>query len=89
MLLLVGAAWFLKWTFDNHWIGPAGRILIGLVAGAAIVVWSERFRKQKMAAFSYALKAVGTGVLYLSFRGPASTFTTWFQQAWRSLRWSL
>jgi uncharacterized membrane protein len=66
LLLLVGAAWFLKWTFDNHWIGPVGRILVGLVAGAAIVVWSERFRKQKMAAFSYALKAVGTGVLYLS-----------------------
>ena len=66
LLLLVGAAWFLKWTFDNHWIGPAGRVIIGLVAGAAIVVWSERFRKQKMAAFSYALKAVGTGVLYLS-----------------------
>lgn len=66
VLLLVGAAWFLKWTFDNHWIGATGRILIGLVAGAAIVVWSERFRKQKMAAFSYALKAVGTGVLYLS-----------------------
>jgi len=66
LLLLVGAAWFLKWTFDNHWIGPAGRVIVGLVAGAAIVVWSERFRKQKMAAFSYALKAVGTGVLYLS-----------------------
>jgi len=66
ILLLVGAAWFLKWTFDNHWIGPVGRILIGLLAGAALVVWSERFRKQKMAAFSYALKAVGTGVLYLS-----------------------
>jgi uncharacterized membrane protein len=66
VLLLVGAAWFLKWTFDNHWIGPLGRVLTGLVAGAAIVVWSERFRKQKMAAFSYALKAVGTGVLYLS-----------------------
>jgi uncharacterized membrane protein len=66
LLLLVGAAWFLKWTFDNHWIGPAGRIVTGLLAGAAVVVWSERFRKQKMAAFSYALKAVGTGVLYLS-----------------------
>jgi len=66
LLLLVGAAWFLKWTFDNHWIGPAGRVIVGLLAGAAIVVWSERFRKQKMAAFSYALKAVGTGVLYLS-----------------------
>ncbi len=66
VLLLVGAAWFLKWAFENRWVGPTGRVLIGLLAGAGVVVWSERFRRQGMAAFSYALKAVGSGVLYLS-----------------------
>ncbi len=66
VLLLVGAAWFFKWAFDNRWVGQRGRVLIGLLAGAAVVVWSERFRRQSLAAFSYALKAVGTGVLYLS-----------------------
>ena len=66
LLLLVGTAWFLKWAFDNRWIGPRGRILAGLVAGIAVILWSEHFRRQKMFAFSYALKAVGSGVLYLS-----------------------
>ncbi len=66
VLLLVGAALFLKWAFDNRWIGAGGRVVAGLIAGTAIVLWSERFRRQKMAAFSYALKAVGSGVLYLS-----------------------
>jgi len=66
VLLLVGAAWFLKWSFDNHWVGPRGRVVIGLLSGAGIVVWSERFRKSGVPAFSYALKAVGSGVLYLS-----------------------
>ena len=66
VLLLVGAAWFLKWAFDNRWIGPQGRVLTGLVAGVGVVLWSEHFRRQKMDAFSYALKAVGSGVLYLS-----------------------
>ncbi|HEY4356052.1 MAG TPA: DUF2339 domain-containing protein [Acidobacteriaceae bacterium] len=66
VLLLFGVAWFLKWAFDNRWIGPSGRIIAGLVAGVAVVIWSERFRKHGMAAFSYGLKAVGTGVLYLS-----------------------
>ncbi len=66
VLLLIGAAWFLKWAFDNRWIGPAGRVIAGLVAGAGVVVWSERFRRQSLTGFSYALKAVGSGVLYLS-----------------------
>jgi uncharacterized membrane protein len=66
VLLLIGAALFLKWAFDNRWIGAGGRVAVGLAAGAAIVLWSERFRKQQMAAFGYALKAVGSGVLYLS-----------------------
>jgi uncharacterized membrane protein len=64
--VLIGVAWFLKFAFDNQWIGPAGRILIGLVSGAALIAWSERFRAKGFTAFSYSLKAVGSGVLYLS-----------------------
>jgi uncharacterized membrane protein len=64
--LLIGATWFLKLAIDNQWIGPVGRILIGLIAGAGLVLWSERFRVKGFPAFSYSLKAIGTGVLYLS-----------------------
>jgi uncharacterized membrane protein len=64
--LLAGATWFLKWAVDNRWIGPLGRIVIGLIAGASLILWSERFRRKGFAAFSYTLKAVGSGVLYLS-----------------------
>jgi len=64
--LLVGVSYFLKFAFDNNWIGPAGRVAIGLVSGIAIVLWSERFRRHGYKAFSYSLKAVGIGILYLS-----------------------
>jgi len=64
--LLIATTLFLKWAIDNHWIGPLGRILAGLIAGTAIIVWSERFRRHGFNAFSYSLKAVGSGVLYLS-----------------------
>ncbi len=64
--LLIGSGWFLKLAMDNHWIGPLGRVLAGLIAGTAIILWSERFRQQGFNAFSYSLKAVGSGVLYLS-----------------------
>lgn len=64
--LLIGVSYFLKFAFDNNWIGPAGRVTIGLLAGIAMVVWSERFRSKGYKAFSYSLKAVGIGAMYLS-----------------------
>lgn len=64
--VLIGVAYFLKYAFDNNWIGPAGRVSIGLLAGIAVVIWSERFRNKGYQLFSYSLKAVGIGVLYLS-----------------------
>jgi len=66
VLLLVGAAYFMKLAVDRGWINPAARVIAGLIAGAALVVWSERFRRNGYATFSYSLKAVGSGVLYLS-----------------------
>jgi uncharacterized membrane protein len=64
--MLIGVSYFLKFAFENNWIGPAGRISIGLMAGIAVVVWSEQFRRKNYKAFSYSLKAVGIGTLYLS-----------------------
>ena len=64
--VLIGVSYFLKFAFDNNWIGPSGRVTIGLLAGIAVVVWSERFRSRGYTIFSYSLKAVGIGVLYLS-----------------------
>lgn len=67
--ILIGVSYFLKYAFENNWIGPAGRIAIGLLAGMGLVLWSERFRDRGYAAFSYSLKAVGIGTLYLSLWG--------------------
>ena len=64
--LLIGISYFLKFAFDNNWIGARGRVAIGLIAGIAMVIWSERFRIKGYKAFSYSLKAVGIGALYLS-----------------------
>lgn len=64
--MLVGVAFFLDYAFENNWIGPSTRIVIGLFAGIAVVLWSERFRKRGYDIFSFSLKAVGIGVLYLS-----------------------
>jgi uncharacterized membrane protein len=64
--VLIGISYFLKFAFENNWIGAGGRVTIGLIAGIAMVLWSERFRVKGYEAFSYSLKAVGIGALYLS-----------------------
>jgi uncharacterized membrane protein len=74
LAMLIGVAWFLKMAFDNHWIGPLGRVLIGLAGGAALIAWSERFHKRGFGAFSYSLKAIGSGTLYLSLWAAFSVY---------------
>jgi len=64
--VLVGVSYFLKYAFENDWIGPAMQVLIGMAAGIVVAAWSERFRRHGFAGFSYSLKAVGAGALYLS-----------------------
>ena len=66
LAVLVGLSYFLKLAIENNWIGPATRVLIGLAAGAGLLLWSERFRKRGFGGFSYSLKALGIGALYLS-----------------------
>ena len=74
LAVLIGMAWFLKLAVDNHWIGPAGRVLIGLLSGAGLIAWSERFRAHGYQVFSYSLKSVGSGILYLSLWAAFSLF---------------
>jgi uncharacterized membrane protein len=72
--ILIGVAYFLKYAFDSGWIGPGGRVAIGMLAGIAVVVWSEAFRRKGSVAFSYSLKAVGIGILYLSLWAASQYF---------------
>ena len=64
--VLVGLSYFLKLAFENNWIGPATQVLIGIVVGIALLVWSEQFRRKGYSGFAYSLKAVSVGALYLS-----------------------
>ncbi len=64
--VLVGVSYFLKLAIESGWIGPGIRVVLGLMAGAGLFWWSERFRRPNSLAFSYSLKAVGVGILYLS-----------------------
>jgi uncharacterized membrane protein len=62
---LFGVAYFLKLALDKSWISSGVQVGLGLLIGAAVIVWSERFRRKGFAPFSYSLKAVGLGAMYL------------------------
>src|SRR5437867_11386458 len=42
--MLIGVSYFLKYAFDDQWIGPAGRGVLGRSVGKAGVVRSEPSR---------------------------------------------
>jgi uncharacterized membrane protein len=66
VVLLLGVGFFLKYAFDNQWIGPTGRIAIGLAAGLAFLVAGDRLLRADHRVPAQGLVALGTGTLYLS-----------------------
>jgi uncharacterized membrane protein len=61
-----GVAFFLKYAFDNRWIGPAGRVMLGVVAGLSILAAGERLRARGLQQYAYVLSGGGILILYLS-----------------------
>ena len=41
LLLLIGLGWFVSYAFMNNWIGEMGRIMLGLLTGALIMILGE------------------------------------------------
>jgi uncharacterized membrane protein len=72
--VLIGTAFFLKYAFENNWIGPAARVIIGAGAGAAILGWAEVFHARGHLLFAHTLDVIGTGILYLSIWAASQTY---------------
>lgn len=66
LAILFGVAFFIKYAFDNHWVGPTGRIAIGVILGAALVAWSHMLLARGYRYFSEGIAGLGAAVLYIS-----------------------
>jgi uncharacterized membrane protein len=66
LAMLFGVAFFIKYAFDNHWVGPTGRIAIGVAIGTALVTWSHYLLRSGYGNFSEGITGMGAAVLYLS-----------------------
>ncbi|HEY78680.1 MAG TPA: DUF2339 domain-containing protein, partial [Dehalococcoidia bacterium] len=63
--LIIGAAFFIKFAFDNDWLGPTARVILGAVVGLAMVGGGYYWQK-KYPVFAQALSGGGIAILYLS-----------------------
>jgi uncharacterized membrane protein len=66
LALLFAVTFFLKYAFDNNWVGPRGRVGIGLLMGGALYPWSHRLLERGYKYFSEGIAGLGAAVLYLS-----------------------
>src|SRR6266404_1547414 len=64
--IISAATFFLKYAFDNNWIGPSGRVAIGILLGAAMLPWSQWLLKRGYSYFSEGIAGLGAAVMYLS-----------------------
>jgi len=62
--VILGLAYFLKYSFDNAWIGPIGRITLGIISGLAMLGGGEKLRAKYP---GYAQGLLGGGSLALFF----------------------
>ncbi len=64
--LVLGMAFFFKWAVDNQWIGPAGRVILGLIAGLGALGVADALWQKGQRTFAQGITAVGLGILYLA-----------------------
>lgn len=64
--ILFAVSYFLKLAFDNNWIGPSGRVAIGILIGALLLPWSQWLLNRGYTYFSEGIAGLGEATLYLS-----------------------
>lgn len=70
-LFIVGFGWFVSYAFANNWVGPIGRISIGIVAGIIIMALGF-WRMTKYPSQGAVFMALGAGMAMLTiFAGRA------------------
>ncbi|MCW5971053.1 MAG: DUF2339 domain-containing protein [Blastocatellales bacterium] len=64
--IVLAVGFFLKYAFDNEWIGPGLRVIIGLAGGVAMLLAGERFHRKGFRSYAQGISGGGAAILYLS-----------------------
>lgn len=64
--MVFGIGYFLKYSFDQGWVGPAGRVAMAYIWGILMLGTGTIFRKRNMETFGLYLIGGGIAILYAS-----------------------
>jgi len=64
--ILLGMSYFLKYAIENHWIGEAGRVIIGILTGLGFLGWGEVLQRRRYRGYSITVQGGGIAILYFS-----------------------
>jgi uncharacterized membrane protein len=73
LALIIGIGFFLKYAFDNNWIGPSARIILGVIAGL-IMLGAGYYWRKRYPIMTRVLSGGGIAVLYLSIFASFATY---------------
>ena len=65
LLILIGFGWFVSYAFAHNWIGPAGRIVLGILVGTAILIFGS-FRIKKYLQQGGIFLVLGSTIILLT-----------------------
>ncbi|MCI4624595.1 MAG: DUF2339 domain-containing protein [Candidatus Magnetoovum sp. WYHC-5] len=63
---IIGVAYFLKYSFDKGWVGPAGRVALAYLWGIAFLILGQWFKNKDYTVFGLYIFGGGLAVLYFS-----------------------
>lgn len=69
LALVLGVSFFLKYAFDHQWLNETARVILGLVAGLAMVGAGDHLCRTGPRAYGQSLIGGGLCILYLSIFG--------------------
>lgn len=64
--LVLGVAFFFKWAVDNQYIGPAGRVELGVLAGLLTLFAGDLLWNRGQKIFAQGVTGTGVCILYLA-----------------------
>ncbi len=71
--VILSVAFGFKYAVDNEWIGPGGRVMLGLLAGAIALFAGDKLWQRSHRAFAQGITALGVAIFYLSFYAAISS----------------